>query len=89
MAKVTIIPSKINPITHQHLDVKVKRRVAAYARVSTDDEMQLTSYEAQVDYYTKLIKANDELEFVKFFDSSKETKWDFFQNDSTQNTQHL
>ena len=59
MAKVTIIPSKINPITHQHLDVKVKRRVAAYARVSTDDEMQLTSYEAQVDYYTKLIKAND------------------------------
>ena len=26
MAKVTIIPSKINPITHQHLDVKVKRK---------------------------------------------------------------
>jgi DNA invertase Pin-like site-specific DNA recombinase len=67
MAKVTIIPSKINPITHQHLDVKVKRRVAAYARVSTDDEMQLTSYEAQVDYYTKLIKANDEWEFVKVY----------------------
>lgn len=67
MAKVTIIPSKINPITHHHLDVKVKRRVAAYARVSTDDEMQLTSYEAQVDYYTKLIKANDEWEFVKVY----------------------
>src|SRR5574344_1965889 len=67
MAKVTIIPSKINPITHQHHDVKVKRRVAAYARVSTDDEMQLTSYEAQVDYYTKLIKANDEWEFVKVY----------------------
>lgn len=48
MAKVTIIPSKINPITHQHLDVKVKRRVAAYARVSTDDEMQLTSYERKL-----------------------------------------
>lgn len=67
MAKVTIIPSKLNPVTHQNLDAKTKRRVAAYARVSTDDEMQLTSYEAQVDYYTKLIKANDEWEFVKVY----------------------
>ena len=62
-----IISSKINPLTHQTLDIKSKRRVAAYARVSTDDEMQLTSYEAQVDYYTKLIKANDEWEFVKVY----------------------
>ena len=67
MAKVIVIPSKINPITHQQLGVKTKRRVAAYARVSTDDEMQLTSYEAQVDYYTKLIKNNDEWEFVKVY----------------------
>lgn len=67
MAKVTIIPSKLNPVTHQNLDAKTKRRVAAYARVSTDDEMQLTSYEAQVDYYTELIKANDEWEFVKVY----------------------
>ena len=27
-------------------------RVAAYCRVSTDDEEQLTSYEAQKNYYT-------------------------------------
>ncbi len=33
-------------------------RVAAYARVSTDNEEQKTSYAAQVDYYTKYIKAN-------------------------------
>ena len=31
-----------------------KLRVAAYARVSTDDPAQEESYEAQIDYYTKL-----------------------------------
>ena len=30
-----------------------KRRVAAYARVSTDSDEQFTSFEAQVDYYTR------------------------------------
>ena len=39
-------------------------RVAAYARVSTDQLEQLTSYEAQVDYYTRLIKSKAEWEFV-------------------------
>ena len=39
-------------------------RVSAYARVSTDQEEQLTSYEAQVDYYTRLIKSKSEWEFV-------------------------
>ena len=33
-----------------------KLRVAAYARVSTNNEEQLTSYEAQVDY-TEILKA--------------------------------
>ena len=55
MAKVTIIPSKINPITHQHLDVKVKRRAAAYARVSTDMEEQQTSFISQQKYYMEKI----------------------------------
>ena len=41
-----------------------KRRVAAYARVSTDKEEQLTSYKAQVDYYKKYIQNNDEWEYV-------------------------
>lgn len=44
-----------------------KLRVAAYARVSTDQEEQLTSYEAQVDYYTRYIKANPEWEFVEVY----------------------
>lgn len=44
-----------------------KRKVAAYARVSTSSEEQLTSYEAQVDYFTKHIKANPAWEFVGIY----------------------
>ena len=44
-----------------------KRRVAAYARVSTDKDEQITSYKAQVDYYTKLIKDNDDWEFIDVY----------------------
>jgi DNA invertase Pin-like site-specific DNA recombinase len=40
------------------------RRVCAYARVSTDSDEQLTSYEAQVDYYTRYIKGHVGWEFV-------------------------
>ena len=44
-----------------------KRRVAGYARVSTDSDEQFTSYEAQVDYYTKFIQSKPEWEFVKVY----------------------
>ena len=33
-------------------------RVAAYCRVSTDDEDQIKSYKTMVRYYTDLIKSN-------------------------------
>jgi hypothetical protein len=36
-------------------------------RVSTDHEEQVTSYEAQVDYYTNYIKGRDDWEFVAIF----------------------
>ena len=42
-------------------------RVAGYARVSTGDPEQLTSYEAQVDYYTKLIKQHPDWQFVEVY----------------------
>ena len=42
-------------------------RVAAYARVSTDEEEQQTSYEAQVDYYTRKIRENPEWIFVEVY----------------------
>ena len=44
-----------------------KKRVAAYARVSTDSDEQLSSYEAQVGFYTQHIKNNPEWEFVNFY----------------------
>lgn len=45
----------------------VRKKVAAYARVSTDHEEQQTSYEAQVDYYTQKIQSNLEWELVEVY----------------------
>lgn len=64
---VTVIPPTINPLTHLSKVAVQKRRVAGYARVSTDSDEQFTSYEAQVDYYTQYIKRNPEWEFVKVY----------------------
>lgn len=64
---VTVIPPTINPLTHLSKVTMQKRRVAGYARVSTDSDEQFTSYEAQVDYYTQYIKQNPEWEFVKVY----------------------
>ena len=61
---VTVIPATINPLTRLPHSTTIKRRVAAYARVSTDSEEQQTSYEAQVDYYTHYIQSKAEWEFV-------------------------
>ena len=44
-----------------------KRRVAGYARVSTDHDDQFTSYAAQIDYYTNYIKSRDDWEFVDVY----------------------
>lgn len=44
-----------------------KLRVAAYCRVSTDSEEQATSYEAQVEHYTKYIENNPEWELAGIF----------------------
>ena len=43
------------------------RRVAGYARVSTDSEEQLTSYEAQVDYYSRYIRSRADWQFVDVY----------------------
>ncbi len=68
MAKsITVIPATINKHKGVIAGRTHKRRVAGYARVSTDSEEQLTSYEAQVDYYTKYIKGNPDWEFVDVY----------------------
>ena len=65
---ITVIPATINPLTRMPSGrTAMKRRVAGYARVSTDSDEQFTSYEAQVDYYTQYIKRNPEWEFVKVY----------------------
>lgn len=61
--QVTIIPAKLNRATFTPLDQPKKRKVAGYARVSTDSEEQQTSYEAQVSYYTEYIQKRDDWEF--------------------------
>ncbi|NCC67719.1 MAG: recombinase family protein, partial [Clostridia bacterium] len=67
MPKVTVIPPTINPLTHLPSATAKKRCVAGYARVSTDSDEQFTSYEAQVDYYTKFIESKPDWEFVKVY----------------------
>lgn len=42
-------------------------RVAAYCRVSTDDEDQIKSYNSMVRYYTDLIKSNKEWEMASVY----------------------
>lgn len=68
MAKaVTIIPATKNKFTAMPTASIEKRKVAAYARVSTDSDEQFTSYEAQIDYYTRYIQNRDDWEFVKVY----------------------
>jgi len=65
--RVTMIPQRIQPLTQLPLQTMVKRKVAGYARVSTDSEEQENSYEAQVDYFTDYIRQRDDWEFVKVY----------------------
>lgn len=64
---VTVIPPTVKSVAVSPNRRTEKKRVAAYARVSTDSEEQLTSYEAQVDYYTKCIKERSDWEFVGIY----------------------
>lgn len=67
MPTVTKIPAKLNRTTFTPINTVTKRRVAAYARVSTDSEEQQTSYAAQVSYYTNYIKSRTDWAFVAVY----------------------
>jgi predicted site-specific integrase-resolvase len=68
MAKSVItIPATVNRHTAAPIGSYKKRRVAAYARVSTDHEEQQSSYEAQVDYYTNYINGREDWKFVSVY----------------------
>ena len=63
--KVTMIPA--DPQMAEK-DIRKKHlRVAPYCRVSTGKEEQLSSYEAQIEYYTAKIAANPEWTMVRIF----------------------
>ena len=51
--EVTTIQPTLTRFTAVPITEQRRRKVAAYARVSTDHEEQQSSYEAQVDYYTR------------------------------------
>ena len=67
MAKVITIPATRSRYTAVPINSRDKRKVAGYARVSTDHEEQQTSYEAQVDYYTNYINGREDWELVSVY----------------------
>ena len=67
MANITVIPATKTLHSKMPVNARSRRKVAGYARVSTDSEEQLTSYEAEVDYYTKFIRSNPDWEFVDVY----------------------
>lgn len=68
--KVRTIPATVQRFAPS-APLRTRLRVAAYARVSTDEEEQLSSYEAQVDYYTHYIQSNPEWSFVEVYADMK------------------
>lgn len=67
MSVVKVIEPTRNLHTHKLTIEWVKRRVAAYARVSTDSDDQENSFDAQKSFYERYIKENPLWEFVGIY----------------------
>ena len=65
--KVTTIPATKTKYSSKSKIQVNKKRVAGYARVSTDSDEQFTSYEAQVDYYTNYISQRTDWIFAGMY----------------------
>ena len=65
--KVKKIEATKPTLSAQYSTFTRKRKVAAYARVSTAKEEQENSFDAQVSYYTQKIQANPEWVFVEVY----------------------
>ena len=66
--KVQVIEKKkgrINRMTGE--EIKGNLRVCAYARVSTEKEEQLNSYNSQLKYYEEKIKSNSDWVYVGIY----------------------
>ena len=62
---VTIIPAKVQ--TNENRDKYHQLKVAAYCRVSTEQEEQQNSYQVQISYYTDLINRKKEWTLAGIF----------------------
>ena len=65
--EVEVIKANNQFDTSSAVERKNRLRVAAYCRVSTNDEDQIKSYDSMVRYYTDLIKKNPDWEFVEVY----------------------
>ena len=61
--KVTKYEPEINSLK----DNKKKLRVAAYCRVSTDEDEQLNSYQSMISYYKSVISENPDWVLYKIY----------------------
>lgn len=60
----TVTKIDANPLLIKSVKKSAKLRVAAYCRVSTDEDEQINSYEAQIAYYTEAIAKNPSWTFA-------------------------
>ncbi len=63
---VEVIPATWNPTDESSREIR-KLRVAAYCRVSTELEQQQSSYDIQIEYYTRHIMQNPNWIFAGVF----------------------
>lgn len=63
--QVEVIPAK--KLSPKETDETPKLRVAAYCRVSTDEEEQESSFELQVEHYNKYISAHEDWELAGIY----------------------
>lgn len=63
--KPIIIEAKQNSVSK--VSNSAKKQTGAYCRVSSEKEMQLNSFEAQVNYYTEYINQHEDWELVKIY----------------------
>ena len=65
---ITVIPARQTTAVEAQQNQSVKKlRMAAYCRVSTDQEEQLSSYENQLNYYTGYIRNSPLYEFAGIY----------------------
>ena len=71
--EVTKIPKKRISVIEPKQSIIVDKakyeqlRVAAYCRVSTDNDEQITSYKNQMKFYTEMINAKKEWKFADLY----------------------